>query len=317
MSLDFSRDTLVYVREIDDFVNLSQINRLNEVEERERKLEAEWNSIGEIHLFANNKLSSYALQDNNINPETWRWAQHLAKKSLSCRKGKTNLENKFVRELLVLGRSYALSRYASVENHSRTSTSIASLTHGIRALLHSYIESESTLSTKPTRTELEKTLNKVAQDQLLTGYEKTAIFREAIHNQSQLNGGAGSHLTLNKNSTRRILSLTRLFFLLEETQNINDFLDVSRLQDKYEYSRKMHTSGTPAFLHPNSKAVKNWSSRHRHSIIHYFPFALRGCIARGIKQTQKLNTPIESEQAINEMTLMRCSISRIPRSKNR
>lgn len=114
----------------------------------------------------------------------------------------------------------------------------------------------------------------------LTTYLKVHELQLLIHREMQLRNGDNSHLTMEKSLMREILSVLRLFFLTDETKKM-DFNGFVNFTSQYKKIINLAKSFTPKYtLESSAKYNKNWSLRHQHSLLYYFPENMREFIKK-------------------------------------
>lgn len=146
MSYDSGNDLKLWVRDLDDYVNLDAIFSEYEAKRQEQLLNDKLDEVGEIRLFADKSVSFRTLHSRGISPEKWRWIKYAVDKSLGQVKDAAGLEARFYRSVIVSGRRYAVARYARAENLSLASATTATFPYGIRALIYQFMASEPTLA---------------------------------------------------------------------------------------------------------------------------------------------------------------------------
>lgn len=121
----------------------------------------------------------------------------------------------------------------------------------------------------------------------LTVYLKVNELQLLIHREMQLRNGDNSHLTMEKSLMREILSSLRLYFLTDETRKMdfNGFLQYSSQYKKRINHAKLFI---PKYIHESSaKYNENWSSRHQHTLLYYFPEDMRYFIKKLVQLRQE------------------------------
>ena len=215
-------DDCIWVRDLDDYIYLSNLGAdyAREKEEEKRQVElcniqaefdiqAELDNIGEIFLLNNKALSFHLLYERGIDPYEWDWAIRQAERRLRLPLSDEKLEQALLRAFLSLGRPYAIARYASWEKVPYLSAQTASLPLGLRALLFQYLSGQNCHLPHQHSNLIRNVLEKATKTPDITAYNRTGMVQSLIHNIAQETKGRGWVDCLDREATRIMLSLTR------------------------------------------------------------------------------------------------------------
>jgi hypothetical protein len=309
----------IWVGDLDDYIyintDIDEIDRANEREAEELRLEAELDEIGDIPLFAGKSTSAHVLSRLGIPPSEWRWATHQAEQALRDFREWAEIERPFIRGLLSLGKTYSVNRYAAWERVSRASALTATLPFGFKALLDQYLLGIGLKLEPVQREQIRSTLRQADNTFGVTAYRRAGMIQALIHQIAQDASPSGP-LMLDRERTRVILSLARLRFSVAE-MDIGSFAEVQSLQGVYATARTIEKMGTddPPLL--TGKKIRNWRLRHLHSLIFLFPYSIREALARGLRHQAASSKIPERAIAVNELALAHCSILLMRRNPKR
>lgn len=314
----------VWVGDLDDYIDIDQIDRWNEQEEREAALRDELDAIGDLQLLDGRRTSATALNAKGITPDEWRWAVHEAEKSLSGTNDPQDLERGLVQGLLAIGRPYAIGRHARWERLTLASARTAVQPFGLLALIDQQLTELDSTAAPDARRSVRAAIRKAEASGGLVAYERTALVRTTILRAMDVaNAGKAG-----RERMRVMLSLIRLRFSALEA-NVRSFDELRALDGLYEAARSRSAdTATPAPT--NARAVRNWSLRHIHPLTFLMPIAVRAALDRGsahlpLRHPMPVIHPgsppparIERTQAVNELALARCAtilIGRLARQR--
>lgn len=268
--------------------------------DRQLRLDA-WEKVGDVQLLNGESIPFYHFADD-LPVAAWRHCQYLANRRLGGLASRSSIEPILVRELMVTGRSYAITRYAHREHVSLESAKVAISHYGIIALILRYLV-ESNLPVDFAQVQRAKDVVSRACDRSdVTAYRKTALIQRTVHAAARQAWGTGGELLLDREATRKLLSLSRLFFAIHES-TCHSLHDVGQLLSLYE--REWNSLRLEGFaLAGYRRTIKNWAARHHKPIVYYYPQNLRSVLLRwaSIKNTEGAND--WRSLALNELALV-------------
>lgn len=309
----YDDDLTIWVSDLDDWINLDfsdpyeEDRRAYEEKLRAKALEQELDQIGEIPLFVHKFISSRVLLSRGIGPSEWRWAQHEGESALGGSSSRYEIERRYVKKLIDMGRGYAIRRYARWENLTYPSALTATLPHGIRALLYQYIDTEQSLRDPSNRMVIQDALRAAFKAERLTAYDRTGIIQQALHNCARLSNGPEGHRDLDKEKTRTILALCRLHYMAQES-NCSSLEDFQRLGHLYDSARHAVNNAQTEDSGISGRRIYNWKMRHLHPLMFLFPYSIRSAIARGYNQVCEDAACFSRDRAANELALAHCGM---------
>lgn len=214
----------------------------------------------------------------------------------------SKLEPLFLKGILENGKEYAIKRYIFLEKIPLQLAIIASYPQGIIPLLYSFFVENNTPITHASKQRVTSTISLVRKDKSLTAYKKTGIIQELIHSVVESTQGSEQISLINKNEVRKILSLTRLHFSLAEINNLNT-IEISQKLQTYSSYRESPDESRVKYLRPGARFIKNWSHRHSHSILFYYPRYSREIMGRLINHVKLESNPPSLEELVNELSI--------------
>lgn len=297
-------DLLVWVGDLDNYVNIDAINRANQREEEEAALRQELREIGELRLLDGKATSAKDLFNRNIAPSEWRHAVHQAEMTISHE----NAEERYLKGLLDLGRSYAIARFARWEKLDYPSALTATLPHGIRALVNQLLLAEGIERSRYVEDVIRSALITTDRNGL-TAYSRTGQVQSALHRITKRPPYFEGPKKLNRFGMRNILSLTRLHFSVAELKSIS-IDDLKSLFLDYENERAAAaTCDNPIVT--NGKSIRGWSQRHIQPLTNLYPFCIRHALKRTTADRQG---GLDRAALVNELALAHCGILRMRRA---
>jgi hypothetical protein len=297
-------DSLVWVSDLDDYVDIRAIPDEGMEEEEAIALNDLLDELGEFPLFSGKSISARALNDRGISPDKWLWAKHEAEHALHEQFDWSRIELLLVKDLLSLGRRYAVARYAKWESISYHAALTATFPHGFRALLDQFLDGQKGFESIEQRRSIHSSLQRVSSADGLTAYHRTGILQLAIHKSAN---DAFAYLCLEKNAMRNILSLARLHYSVCEIGGLN-LLGLRCLEQSYKNAR-IETMRQIDHRSPiGRRHIQNWTLRHHHPLTYLYPYAIRHAIARGIADREAKFEPTNRSIAVNELALAHCGI---------
>lgn len=309
----------IWVGDLGGYINLEGIwadRQREDAEEAEReKLERELNEIGEIKLLAGKATSAMQLSKNGITPSDWRHALHQAQMAIGAEPdtilqnhtpGKEGAEGRFIRSMLDLGRTYGVARYARWERLDYPTAITAMLPHGIRALVNQFLATERISRSFGTDRRIRSALS-TGNIKETTSYRRTAALQAALHaiaDEAQSHPGGAA---LDRERTRSILSLTRLYFSGVELR-LSSLQELRALMSAYVTDRE---TGIPADarITSNGRDIRGWHLRHMRPLLDLYPFSIRYGLHRAME-----SSTLPREAIVNELALAHCGVLRMRRA---
>lgn len=302
---------MIWVGDLDRYVNLDQIQYWNDQEAKEDAFRRQLDDIGDVHILASKTTSARKLNSQGISPIEWRHAIHLATTSLD--KDFTTFgqaippppahtyERPFIRAMLDLGRIYAIARYARWENLDYSSAITATLPHGIRALVNQYLAAE--------RIERTSFIDRLIRDALSideaegpVAYRRTRRLQAVLHDIANMTLGPDGGRALDKTRTRKILSLTRLYFSICELR-LTTMKELRSMLMNYADER-VAARTNESTNKTEGRTIASWRLRHVRPLTDFYPFAIRHGLARAASHRGHF----AYDQLVNELALAHCSI---------
>lgn len=314
--MSYGTDMMIWVGDLDGYINIDAINRENDLEKKKHALNAELNALGDVSLFSNNSISYLELHSCGVNLEQWRWTLHRAEKSLGQMDTDEQIEKAFLKATMSAVRRYAVARYAAFEGLSFESAITAIFPHGVRALLFSYIAGEPLLSDTSCRKEIQLALHLAASTKNITAYDRVGLVRRRIHELAINHAGSEAHLKLDKNRMRNILSLLRLYYTNLECQ-VQTVAELLEIQLRYEAARTAEKRGLYTSPIITGKKIKNWRLRFLQPLTFYFPYSARHALKRLTDQPPSRTGPMDKKTAANELALIYCGIELMRKHRNK
>lgn len=298
MSNDNLIERGIWVNDLDGFVYADDFKTKYEP--------AEFFDSGDIALFNGKAVSANLLEEKGIDTLQWRWAMHQAKRRLPYFGSSQEIEQDLVRALILLCRPYAIARYAKWERVDFPSALTASLPLGLKALLSQYLSGQGLNKRQQFNGPVRDALMAAAAMTDVTAYRRTSVVQALIHEiarETVDHSGPGS---LDREATRKMLSLARLHFSVAEI-DLSSFAEMARLSRIYERERLDQTvAGNEEQARPG-RYIRNWRLRHLRPLSDLFPFAIRHGLERGMRHVER-NDAISREIALNELALAHCGV---------
>lgn len=250
--------------------------------------------------------------DDGITPANWHDAVHQARMAITSELGHgpgadstPSPEQRFINAMLNLGRRYAVTRYARSEGLDASSAVTATLSHGIRALLRQYLLAEGLPFTFETSDRIRAALASAPvsgpkggrfSSEVGSAYRRTGAMQVALHALADETPGHRGGRTLDRDRTREILSLTRLYFSCAELR-LSSLQELRSLLQTYEADRKS-LGHRPKMLRSNGRNIKFWRLRHIRSLLDFYPYAIRQGLLRGAAAATPTTEALVNELAI-------------------
>ena len=291
----------------DWYISLSGILEHNQIESDIHELEMDLDEVGDILLFSGKTTSARILNEKGISPSEWRWAIHGAETALQNYQDWNDLEAYVVKDLLNLGRRYAIARYAKWEGITYFSAMTAAFPNGFRALLDQFMGAEPLFTSVAQRQKVQSSVLTANAAIDLTAYRRVAIIQLAIHNAAIEGNGPSGHLRLDKKQMRNILSLARLCYSVNET-NVQSFNKLNDLESLYENERLFAQRNSKSKFPGSTQKIRNWELRHLHALIYLYPYSIRNAICRAREHCSVQSDYPCRITAVNELALARCQI---------
>lgn len=304
----------IWVSDLDGYINIDAINRENAEENRILALENDLDELGEILLFSDKSISVRSLNERGISPQEWRWAVHESENALHDHQDWGYLEADFIKDLLNLGRRYAVARYASWEGIYYQTALTATFKHGFRALLDQFLIAEKVFEADDQRRNIHSSVRLANAETHLTAYHRTAIVQSAIHRSAD-DAAPSGHLLLDKGRMRNILSLARLHYCVDEIKG-QSLSKLNKLDHMYENARLLAQSGGECASPVGAQKIQNWELRHLHPLIFLYPYSIRHSLRRAKDHFTATNIRTSRSIVVNELSLARCGILLMRKNAN-
>lgn len=299
---------LVWVSDIDGYIDIDAINLEHELERKELQLQAELEEIGTIRLLAGKMLSAGSLNARGISPAEWRWALHEAERALHQDQGLDGTGARFVRQLVSLGQQYAVGRYAKWEQLSYEAALTSTLPLGFRALLDVFLRTAGLSACSRKGSVLPEALKAASSAPEMTAYERTGLIQSAIHEIAREAFGPSGHQQLDRESMRTLLSLTRLHFSAAELKAIDGFDDLRDLDQLYAAARRDLEGESLRAPPAGGRRIRNWRLRHLYPLPHLYPYSVRYALARALQEHSGNQAAPERAVLVNELALAEASL---------
>lgn len=294
-----------WVGDLDGYVTISEDR---EVDPEIERLDHELHLIGEIKLLAGKSIPTDSF---SVSGSEWAWAVHKAEHVVGDRHEWASLERPFIAELLTLGRSYALSRYAKWERLAYSSAVTATLPLGLKALINQFLVTES-LADASARQSVQAVLEAARQSRGETAYQKTSRLQSALHHIADAAPNHAGRSALNREGMRTILSLARLHCSVIEA-NVGSLRELQDVIDAYEteWSAVRATGGDGPVI--NGRRIQGWPLRHIRPLIDLYPYSVRHTISRALHHDREVAEVPDRSIVVNELALAHCGILRMRR----
>ncbi len=304
-----------YCGVLDSWISLDAIsdNRMRDEENewKEEQRSIKFDDLGAIELLAGKRLSSSSLIASKLQPDDWEWAIHESKKAFDGI-GVEDTEKHLLTSLLAIGKSYSIARYAHWERISRPSALAASLPLGLNALLSQYLLGQGLHAVENRSTLVRDHLHQanIQCDQI--AYIRTRPIQKLIHELEVMRNVKGQTVSIDREATRSMLSLTRLHFSVSEMR-FESFLEWAELAERYDKARRLAMSGELTVVRRGGN-VPNWALRHLRPLVDFCPIAVRHSFERA-KHHAANGMALTTDIAINELALAKCGIILMRRSR--
>ncbi len=307
----------VWVGDLDGYINIDAINRANEREAEQERLDLEPDEIGDLPLLAGKAISARKLYRQGILPSEWRHALHQAEMAIGhlsdelyqhVDDGRRSPESRFVKGMLDLGRPYAIARYARWEHLDYSLALTATLPHGIRALVNQFLVAESITRTRYADVSIRAVLDP-NQARGMIAYNRTGLLQAALHRIADdfpIHPGGGS---LERERMRVILSLARLHFSTLELRLMS--IEELRLLLVIYDTERAAAGQDETRVTTNGRLIRAWRQRHVQPLLSFYPYVirhgLRRALAHGVDGFDRM-------VLVNELALAHCGIIRMRRA---
>ncbi|MCX2535000.1 hypothetical protein OQ486_16265 [Plesiomonas shigelloides] len=306
----------IWVGDLDSYISIDFIDIENDREMEEARINYEIDNVGEIPLFAGKAISGRELYKRGITTSEWRYALHKA--SLAIGSLPSNIEwneknnrdfgeSAFIKEMLELGRLYAIARYSRREKIDYMSAMTAILPYGIRALVNQLLAAEGITRTKA----VDACIRAVFDDRKINdviAYKRTGILQKEIHRIADDSSSAIGHKNLDRERMRVLLSLTRLYFSVLELR-LMSCNELENLLARYEIERMSADKNYACNI--NGNFIQSWSKRHIQPLFNLYPYAIRYGLMRALTHGSDFS---DHRILVNELALAHCGIMIMKRS---
>lgn len=323
----------VWVGDLDGYIDIDAINRANEQEAEEERLQDELDEIGDLPLLAGKAISARHLNDKGISPSDWRHAVHQADMTIGTApaggplhtgSGRESREGRFLRAMLDLGRPYAVARYARWERVDYPSAVTATLSHGIRALVNQFLVAEAIPRSRHSDERIRGVFLNCERSGTIA-YRRTGLLQAAIHRIADETPGHLGGAALDRGRTRTMLALARLHFSVVELRAAT-VGDLHALLTRYDVEREAARSDQ-TWMTSRGRTIRAWRLRHVRPLLDLYPYAVRHGFARAVANLlagdRAEESPILSGTGgafsrtalVNELALAHCGILRMRRAR--
>lgn len=308
-NMSYGGNLIVWVRDLDRSINLDAMwraDRRYEAEEaREEARERDFKKNGDISVLSGEVVSWESFVEKRLDFNEWRWAVHLAESAISPTATRQQLEGELVRGLVDLGRGYAVRRYARWERLPRYDAVTASLPYGFKAILVQYLSGQGLLSGSDSHERIRSLWQIVFDAKDKIAYRRVGYIQSFIHGMAYDVLGSNGLQSLDKEATRKLLSLARLRYSVDELR-FNGFSDISNLLRSYSEARDA-IAVVDGYNRTSGKFIRSWSLRHLRPLTDFFPYALRNALDRGVRHSAS-GAALTRIVAINELALAHVEI---------
>lgn len=322
----------IWVSDLDGYISIDAINRANKQEAEAEQLEHELDEIGDLPLLAGKAISAGHLCQSGVLPADWRHAVHQAELAIGTAHeevlsqtsaSREGPETRFLRAMLALGRSYAIARYARWEGVDFASAVTATLSYGIRALVHQFLAAEAIPRSREADERLRDVLRQ-GEGRGLIAYRRTGLLQAAIHRMADETPGHLGGAALHRGRTRTTLALARLYFSAAELRAAT-VQELNALLVLYDVERKAARSDQTRII-SSGRTIRGWRLRHVRPLLDLYPYAIRHSLARAVAHLsmgdrteeipfRSITGNVFSRAAlVNELALAHCGILRMRRA---
>lgn len=292
---NISTSEKIYIREFDSYHSISDDDELEWFAEEKE---------GDIQLLGGVAVSSSMLHKFFfMSSEDWHWAQYRAGRRFSQGNQWRAHERTLAKELLALGRVYAIRRYARREGIAADAALAAAMPYGMTALLYRFFTEEGIALGSEQRDKLKLLFGDQWSRCDANAYERTGLLQAAIYEIAAELEGPLRPGQLGRIRMRNILSASRLHFSLMELRGLG-FEGVGSLERKYELARQHPIR--PVIVRADARYRRAWAMQHLWPLSYYYPIPLRQALARGIRQTERSSRWLDRAVFVNELALAYC-----------
>ena len=290
-----------FVGDLDGYITID--DGLRDLE-RER-LEFKLDEIGDIKLLAGKSIRARSL---GVTPSEWAWAVNKAEHVLGDCQEWASLERPFLAELLAIGRSYSISRYAKWERLAFPSAITATLPLGLKALINQFLIAEAISNTPSAKECIQTALDDARRSVGLTAYKRTGLLQSALHQVADAEPNHAGRGALSREGMRTILSLARLHFSVSESKVVSRE-ELQALLEVYdaEWLAARRGADNPPVI--NGRSIQGWSVRHIRPLIDLYPWCIRHALSRSLNHDLKVVAEqLHRSILVNELALAHCGV---------
>lgn len=309
--MSYDSDDRIWVGDLDGFISISALNRSWDEDEVESPLTRQDDlcNIGDVLLLDGTSIRLSSSSYCGLGVNEWNWAVHESEKEISVELFGNKLEQDLLAALIKSGRKYAINRYAKWEKIPKESAVIASFPMGFKALLMQYLSGQGLLEVADSRNRIRSALDTASSKKNIIAYQRVSGIQRLIHELADVTPGKCALRGLNKNATREILSLSRLYYSVEELR-FRGFSDVSRMLSTYALARETVDS-----TYVQGKYIRNWQKRYLHPLINLYPYSIRKALFR-IACCENSDVVFQRQMAVNELAVIKLELmSMVSRAK--
>jgi hypothetical protein len=307
-------DSKVWVGDLDGFIDLDAMYRADELGMAEDARERSFRTSGDIPVLCGKIIRWETLANKRLGYNEWRWAVHLAESTISTAATGVNLERELIQAMINLGRGYAVRRYAKWENLPTYEVVTAALPFGFKSILCQYLSTQGLLAAFNSNKRIGRILQTVSDSKHELAYRRVGYIRTFIHSMAEEMLGTDGPRSLDKEATRKMLSLARLRYSVEELR-FNSFSDIASLFRSYRIAREAVASDNGGSNSIAGKFIRNWPLRHLHPLTELFPYTLRHALNRMINNVES-GAGLDRIIAVNELALANTAILLMRKSAN-
>ena len=188
----------------------------------------------------------------------------------------TEFKNALFKETVYKGITYASKRYCRLEGLPSEYALAALKNSFVSDIVASHFTTYGLFNTVSEIQYLDSFIDDLRKNKnKKSAYAKVTEIQYLIHQKANDKNGSGSHLNLDRQTMRQILSFLRLFFLVKEAKDIN-LTSFKTLIIEIKENKNNLDSVVPAYLlQANRRFIPRWKERHQHTLFYYFPAELR------------------------------------------
>lgn len=185
------------------------------------------------------------------------------------------------RELLKVGKPYAIRRYGRLEGLTVESQELSLNENCLRYLaIHFFSEHAVILDTKILQI-IDKAVLDVKSISSDIAYDKIRQFQEFLHSEIVRHKGVGADLRLDREQMQTILSTARLHLSCEEVK-VNNLEGLTALSSRYALRIAAEKKSNSESRYGSN--IKNWKLRHIKPLVWYYGISVRESLRMLVSQ---------------------------------